>query len=424
MSSQAGAPRPMTLTEKIIARAAGQAAVAPGDEVWAAVDLAAMHDSSGPRRIAGTLERLGGRLWDRDRVVLAVDHFTPAATVRHAEILATTRRWARDAALRHFFDGVGIMHNVLLEEGLALPGTLIVGADSHTVTAGAVGALAVGVGATELATVLATGEIWLRVPPTVLVRFEGALPPYLTARDLAMAVLRDLRADFAIYRAVEFAGPTVESMALDERAVLANQAIEMGAKNGIVPPSGPVLARYGAAAAAAGRPLAGDPGCAYEAIHAFDAAGLPPLVAAPPNVDNVHPVAELGGLPLDRAYLGSCVGGKAHDLRAAARVLRGRRVRIPLQVTPATRRVVEETLEDGTLGALVAAGAVIAAPGCGACAGLHGGLLGPGERCVASVTRNFPGRMGAPSAEIYLASPLTVAASAVTGRLTDPRELL
>jgi 3-isopropylmalate/(R)-2-methylmalate dehydratase large subunit len=414
----------MTLTEKIIARAAGRVAVAPGDEVWAAVDLAAMHDSSGPRRLASTLDRLGGRLWDPDRVVLAIDHFTPAGTPRHAEILATTRRWARQTGLRHFFDSVGIMHNVLLEEGLAAPGILIVGADSHTVTAGAVGALAVGVGATELATVLATGEIWLRVPPTVLVRFEGVLPPHLTARDLAMAVLRDLRADFAIYRAVEFAGPAVDVMPLDERAVLTNQAIEMGAKNGIIPPSGPVLARYGAGAAAAGRPLAGDPGCAYEAVHTFTVGTLPPLVAAPPAVDNVRPVADLAGLPLDRAYLGSCAGGKAHDLREAARVLRGRQVRIPLQVTPATRRVVEETLADGTLHALVAAGAVVAAPGCGACAGLHGGLLGPGERCVASVTRNFPGRMGAPSAEIYLASPLVVAASAVTGRLTDPREVL
>ncbi|MDR7487035.1 MAG: aconitase/3-isopropylmalate dehydratase large subunit family protein [Armatimonadota bacterium] len=414
----------MTLTEKIIARAAGLPSVVPGDEVWASVDLAAMHDSSGPRRIAPTLERLGGRLWDRSRIVLAVDHFTPAANLRHAEILATTRAWAREAGLPHFFDSVGVMHNLLLEQGLAKPGTLIVGADSHTVTAGAIGAVAVGVGATELATVLATGQIWLRVPPTVLIRFDDAMPEYLTARDLAMEVLRELGADFAIYRAVEYAGQAVEALDLDERAVLANQAIEMGAKNGIIPPSGAVLRRFDRDVSTTGLPVAGDPGCAHEAVHTFRLSSVPPLVAAPPDVDRVIPVQEAAGLCLDRAYVGSCVGGKARDLREAARVLRGKRVRIPLTITPATQQVVVETLRDGTLQALIEAGAVIQAPGCGACAGLHSGLLGPKERCVATVTRNYPGRMGDPTAEIYLASPLTVAASALAGRLTDPREVL
>lgn len=414
----------MTLTERIIARAAGAPQVRPGDEVWAAVDLAAMHDSSGPRRIAGTLERLGGRLWDPQRIMLAIDHFAPAANQRHAEIVKLTRDWARERALPHFFDSVGVMHNLLLEEGLAAPGMLIVGADSHTVTAGAAGALAVGVGATELATVLVTGQIWLRVPPTVRFRFDGALPGYLTARDMAMEVLRRWGSDFAIYKAVEFDGPAVEALDLDERAVLANQAIEMGAKNGIVPPSGAVLAQFGAHARAEGRPLAGDPGAPYEAVHEISMAGSAPLVAAPPSVDNVVPAGDLGGVELDRVYIGSCVGGKAADLRAAARVLRGRRTRLPLQITPATRRVMEETLRDGTLQTLLASGAIIQAPGCGACAGLHSGLLGAKERCLGTVTRNVPGRMGDPTAEIYLASPLTAAASAVAGRITDPREFL
>jgi len=414
----------MTLTEQIIARAAGLPAVRPGEEVWAAVDLAAMHDSSGPRRIAGTLERLGGRLWDPSKIVLAIDHFVPAANQRHAQIVKLTRDWARERALPHFFDSVGVMHNLLLEEGLAVPGMLIVGADSHTVTAGAAGALAVGVGATELATVLVTGRIWLRVPPTVLIRFDGPLPTYLTARDMAMEMLRRLRADFAIYKAVEFDGPAVEALDLDERAVLANQAIEMGAKNGIVPPSGAVLAQLGARARAEGRPLAGDRGAAYEAEHHIAMAGSVPLVAVPPDVDNVVPAADLGGVELDRVYIGSCVGGKATDLRAAARILRGRRVRVPLQITPATARGVREALRDGTLQTLLEAGAVLQAPGCGACAGLHSGLLGPRERCLGTVTRNFPGRMGDPTAELYLASPLTAAASAVAGRITDPREFL
>lgn len=419
-----GSAAAMTLTEKIIARAAGRDHVRPGEEVWASVDLAAMHDSSGPRRIAGTLDRLGGRLWDPQKIVLAIDHFAPAASQRHAEIVKLTRDWARDRALPHFFDSVGVMHNLLLEEGLVLPGLLIVGADSHTVTAGAAGALAVGVGATELATVLVTGQIWLRVPPTVLIRFEDALPPYLTARDMAMEVLRRLRADFAIYKAVEFAGPAVEALDLDERAVLANQAIEMGAKNGIVPPSGALLEQWAPRVRAAGLPVSGDGGAAYEVVHSFSMVGSPPLVAAPPSVDNVVPIGDVAGTLLDRVYIGSCVGGKAADLRAAARVLKGRTARLPLQVTPATKRVLEEALRDGTLPTLLEAGAVLQAPGCGACAGLHSGLLGPNERCLSTVTRNFPGRMGDSSAEIYLASPLTAAASAVTGRITDPREFL
>lgn len=418
----AGAP--MTLTEKIIARASGRTHVAPDDEVWAVVDLAAMHDSSGPRRIAGTIEKLGGRLWDLSKIVLAVDHFTPAANQRHAEILSVTRDWARRMSLPHYFDSVGVMHNLLLEQGLAQPGTLIVGADSHTVTAGACGALAIGVGATELATVLVTGQIWLRVPRTVLIRFDGERPHYLTARDLTMAVLQRLRADFAIYRAVEYAGAAVDAMDLDERTVLANQAIEMGAKNGIVPPAGAAVAAAAAGARASGLPTAGDPGSTYEAVHAFEIASVSPLVAAPPNVDHIAPAADVAGLEIDCAYIGSCVGGSARDLRDAARVLRGRRARTALRVTPATQRVVQETVRDGTLQALIDAGAIIQAPGCGACAGLHSGLLGPKERCVATVTRNYPGRMGDPSAEIYLASPLTVAASAVAGRLTDPREFL
>ncbi len=409
----------MTLTERILARAAGRSSVTPGEEVWASVDLAVMHDSSGPRRIGPLLDRLGGRLWDPEKVVLAIDHFSPPATLTHAEIVTLTRAWARERGLPHFFDEQGVLHNLLLEAGLARSGMLVVGADSHTCTAGAIGAVAVGVGATELATVLATGEIWLRVPPTVLVRFEGRLPSYLAARDLAMTVLGSVGADFAIYRAVEYGGDAVVTLPLDERAVLTNQAVEMGAKNGIIapPPDAPRI-RDGSLDLTPTAPEA------CEAVHTFRAGELEPLVALPPRVDRVRPVREIEGLRVDRAYIGSCAGGKATDLKLAARVLRGRRVRVPLVVTPATQAVVRECLADGTLGTLVDAGAVLQAPGCGACAGLHSGLLGPGERCVATVTRNNPGRMGHRSAEIYLASPLTVAASALTGRLTDPREVL
>lgn len=402
----------MTLTERIVARASGRPRVEPGDEVWVRVDLAVMHDSSGPRRLGPLLDELGGTMWDPDRVVLAIDHFIPAATVRHAEILATTRAWARRYGLRHVFDGQGILHNLLLDHGLVLPGMVVAGADSHTLTAGACGAVAVGVGSTEMATILATGEMWVAVPPSVLVEVEGSLPPATSARDITLRILQEFRADFALGRAVEFRGSGLALLPLDERAVLTNQAIEMGAHNALLPPNaGPWSAQAGE-------------GGAFLEVYRVDVSGLRPLVACPPSVDAVRSVADLAGTPIDRAYLGSCAGGKYTDLVMAARVLAGRRVQVPLSVVPATQAAYQRALADGTLETLVRSGATVHAPGCGACAGLHSGLLAPDERCIATVTRNYPGRMGAPTAEIYLASPYTVATSAVRGCITDPAEVL
>jgi 3-isopropylmalate/(R)-2-methylmalate dehydratase large subunit len=414
----------MTLTEQILARASRRRQVGPGDEVWARVDLAVMHDSSGPRRLGPILDELGGRVWDPDRVVLAVDHFTPAATVRHAEILAETRAWARRYDLRHFFDSEGILHTLLVEHGLVLPGTVVAGADSHTLTAGVCGAMAVGVGSTEMAAILATGEMWVSVPPSVLVEISGTLPRWVSARDITMLILKELRADFALGRAIEFRGDTLAALPLDERSVLTNQAIEMGAHNALLPPDEVLRDHLQALgrAASSWEPAPTEEG-EYAELYRFAADGLEPLVACPPAVDAVRPARDLAGVPLDRAYLGSCAGGTYSDLAMAARVLAGRKARIPLTVVPATRAAYLRALADGTLAALVRAGATVHAPGCGACAGLHSGLLASGERCIATVTRNYPGRMGAPTAEIYLASPYTVAASAVRGHIADPSEV-
>ncbi len=414
----------MTLTEQVLARAAARPRVAPGDELWARVDLAVMHDSTGPRRLAGLLDELGGRVWDPDRVVLAIDHFIPAANVRQAEILALTRRWARDHGIRHFFDGQGIMHNLLLEHGLALPGMVVAGADSHTLTAGAHGTVAVGVGSTEMATILATGEMWIAVPPSVLVRLDGAPGPLVSARDVAMLILKELRSDFGLDRAVEFGGDALAALPVEERSVLTNQAIEMGAHNAIIAPD-EALFRHLRALGRDAQPGLEAPRAAgeYAEVYRFHVSALQPLVACPPSVDNVRPAAEVAGTPLDRAYIGSCAGGKYVDLVMAARMLAGRKARIPLTVVPATQAAYLRALGDGTLETLVRAGAVVQAPGCAACAGLHSGLLAPGERCIATVTRNYPGRMGAREAEIYLASPYTVAAAAVKGEIADPREV-
>jgi 3-isopropylmalate/(R)-2-methylmalate dehydratase large subunit len=412
----------MTLTEKIIARAAGVSAVTPGDEVWADVDLVMMNDTSGPRRMAPKLEQLGGQVWDISKVVLATDHFIPAANQRHTDILDRTRHWAEEHRLPHFFDFQGVLHNLVLEKFLALPGMLIAGADSHSVTAGAVGAVAVGISSTELATILATGQIWLRVPATVRITLNGAFSPGVTVRDLAMRILAELGADFGLGHAVEFAGPALASMALEDRSVLSNQSIEMGAENGIVIPDEHLLGEMTVAGVEFSGPLpTSDPDAEIAANHTFEVAGVEPQVACPHAVDNVRDVSEAAGTEIDRVYIGSCVGGRLSDLMMAAEVLGGRRVAVPTLVTPATQQIYQASLENGTLKTLTAAGVIVQAPGCGACAGLLGGVLGPGERCMSTVTRNFRGRMGAPSAEVYLASPYTAAATAVAGHIIDPR---
>lgn len=417
--------RSMTITENIIARAAGLSEVTPGDEVWADVDLVMMNDTSGPRRMAPKLDQLGGEVWDIEKVVLATDHFIPAANMRHAEILDKTRRWANEHQMPHFYDFQGVLHNLILEDFLARPGMLIAGADSHSVTAGAVGAVAVGISSTELATILATGQIWMRVPPTVRIVLEGALPKGVTMRDLSMRILADLGSDFGLNKAVEFTGPALASLSLEDRSVLANQSIEMGAANGIVVPDETLLAELAAADVELPDPVPNsDEDCQIEATHTFDLSALEPQVACPHDVDNVRDVTELTGTKIDQVYVGSCVGGKMSDLMAFAQVLRGRRVKIPTTVTPATQHVYQTCLENGTLKALVEAGVTIQAPGCGACAGLHSGVLGSGERCMATVTRNYRGRMGDPGAEIYLASPYTVGAAAIEGRIADPRGYL
>jgi 3-isopropylmalate/(R)-2-methylmalate dehydratase large subunit len=411
----------MTVTEKIIARAAGLEAVRPGDEVWVRADLAVMNDSSGPRRIAPVIERFGGQLWDPERVVLVSDHFIPASSLRHADILKVTREWAHEKGLKHFYEYDGIMHNILLEKRLARPGTLLVGADSHTVTAGAAGLVAIPIGSNELATVLVTGEVWLRVPESVHIRLNGTLPQGVMARDINFLILGRLKSDFAMYRAVEFSGAVLGSLSLQERSVLSNGGIEMGAKNAIVPADAATWADYDMPP----EPwLEHDPQAEFERVYEFEVADLEPQVATPHHVDNIAGISAVAGEPVTVAHIGSCVGAKLSDMRAAAKVLHGRCVRVPLIVTPATRDGYGEALRDGTLATLIAAGATIQAPGCGPCAAVHMGIMGPGERAIATITRNFRGRMGSTDSEIFLGSPLTVAASAVEGRLADPRPYL
>jgi len=419
-----------TLVEKIAARASGRAGARAGDLITAEVDLCFAHDSSGPRRWAPMLADLGRGLWDPSKVVIASDHYVPAVDAESAAILALTRRFAAEHRVGHFYDMEGIGHMLLAERGLVQPGMLLAGGDSHTPMAGAFGAYAAGYGATDMAAIAATGRTWLQVPSTIRVEWRGALRDGVTAKDMMLFLCRTLGMDNA-FRAVEFGGPTLEAMSMPERLVLTNMAAELGAETGIVAPDATTFAWLSAAGApvadeATARAWASDPDADYEAVHRFDAGALEPMIALPHSPANSVAVAQAEGRAIDQAYIGACVGAKLEDLRMAARVLSGQRVAagVRLLVAPASSRVTQAAAEDGTLATLMAAGATLMPSGCGACAGMGAGLLAEGEVCLSTTNRNFRGRMGHAGAEVYLGSPYSVAAAAVSGRIVDPRTLL
>lgn len=421
----------MTLAEKLIARAAGQAQVRPGEVVTAKVDLAMMHDSGGPRRVAPMLERLQAKLWDPDRVVVISDHYVPAVDAESAGILDLTRKWVKAAGVTKFHDMQGICHVVLPERGHLRPGMFVVGGDSHSPTGGAFGAYMFGVGATEMCGVLVTGEIWLRVPETILLNWTGKLGLGVSAKDMILAMCAKLGMDGGRYQAIQYAGDTIASLSMQERMTLSNMAAELGAQTGLIAPD-KVTRDY---LLSAGVPNAeidietwqGDAAAATVAEqHDFDASTLSPMVAAPHSPANSASVAEYKSVTVDQAYIGACTGAKINDLRMAASVLKGRKVAsgTRLLIAPASARTTAEAAADGTLAALTEAGAILLSSGCGACAGYGAGVLAENETCIASTARNFKGRMGAGSSKVYLGSPYTVAASAIAGRIADPREFL
>ena len=365
------------------------------------------------------------RVKDPERVVIVLDHCVPAASEKYAQNHKEIRELVREQGIDHFFEvGRGICHQVLPEEGFALPGRLIVGSDSHTTTYGALGAFAAGIGRSEAAVIWATGDIWLRVPPTLRIEVSGSIPSGVAAKDLILAIIGKLGADGGLYRAVEFCGSTVRSLSMGGRMTLCNMAAEMGAKIGYVEPDGVTL-RYLARRARHGfEPVFSDADADIDEVIEIDASKLVPQVAKPHTVDNVAPVTEVAGTPIQQAILGTCTNGRVEDLWVAANRLRGRVVhpRVRLLVFPASSQVYAEALRLGLLADLLGAGAVIMNPGCGPCLGAHQGVLAPGEVCLSTANRNFRGRMGCKDAEIYLASPDTVAASALAGCIADPRE--
>jgi len=386
-----------------------------------------IHDSGGPRRVAPILKDLGVGLWDKDKVFLVSDHFVPGDTEEGASILALTRDWARDTGVR-FHDGQGICHVVLPESGQLQPGMFVVGGDSHSPTGGAMGAFMFGIGATEMAGVLATGEIWVKVPETIRIEWTGRLGDGVMAKDIMLALCGRLGMDGGKYQAVEYTGDAIRALSMQERMTLANMAAELGGQTGLVAPDEVTAAflRNVGGEVPDLSDLHSDPDAPVLEHHVFDASSLSPQVAAPHSPANAMPADEAEKTPVSVAYVGACTGAKYEDLQAAARILKGRRLApgVELLVAPSSRRDQDRAAEDGIMAVFEAAGAKVLPNACGICAGYGTHRLGADVTCISSTARNFKGRMGDASSRVWLASPLTVAATAVAGRIVDPREML
>lgn len=416
----------MHALEKILARAAGRESVKTGEIVNCTIDLAGINDLY-LQTLRSFFEMGGIRVYDPDRIVMFLDHYAPASTIAQADNQKQFRQFCHDQKIRHLMDvDQGVCHQVLADRGLVCPGQLLVVTDSHTTTHGAFGAFGTGVGATDLAIVMITGKLWLRVPEVIRIRLDGTLSAGVYAKDVILKIIGGLKADYATYRAVEFTGPALVRFSVSERMTLCNMTTEMGAKTSYIQPDETTEAFLSERVK---RPYAAvftDPGYAYAAEHSYDICGIKPQVAAPSSVDNVSDLAAYAGRPVDQAFIGTCTGGRLEDLAAASRILAGRKVnpRTRLLVVPASKGVFLEAMNRGYVQELVEAGATFVTPGCAACLGTHQGLLASGETCITSSSRNFPGRMGHAKAEIFLASPATVAASALEGRIADPSPYL
>ena len=414
-----------TIAEKIIARAAKEPEVRPGDIVWADVDRAMMDDILGPRiQIAEQLKELGKPVWDPDKVVIISDHYTPPASIHQAEIVKFTREWAADNKIQKYYEFEGPCHQVMAETGNVRPGMIVLGTDSHTCMGGALNAFASGVGSTEMLGILVTGKTWLKVPETVRVLWEGELSANVMAKDISLRTIGTVGHAGATYMSVEYDGQTIRGLPVDERMAITNMAVEMGAKAGLMPFDDITEAYLDSIGVKDYEPYQSDADASFYRTDHFRAEGLMPQVACPHEVDRVTEADNVRDVKIQQAYLGSCTGGRLHDLKTAAAYLKGKKVApgVRLLVSPASRSIWREAGRLGYLDTLAEAGGVIMAPTCGVCVGLHSGLIAAGETCISSSNRNFLGRMGSKEGQIYLGSPLTVAASAAAGSIRAAEE--
>ncbi|MFN2389415.1 MAG: 3-isopropylmalate dehydratase large subunit [Actinomycetota bacterium] len=417
-----------TITEKILARHARRAEVSPGEIVMCDVDLAMANDVTAPAA-ADAFHEMADQVWDRTKIALVASHFAPAKDIASAKLMTRMRRFALEQDIVHFFEAGkgGIEHILLPEEALVLPGQVVIGADSHSCTYGALGCFSTGVGSTDLAAVMATGQIWLRVPESMRISYRGRPGPWIVGKDLILTVIAEIGDDGAHYMAMEHTGDGLRHLSMDSRLTLTNMAIEAGAKSGIIAPDDVTRAYVEGRQADTGRRrpfevLASDPGASYARTIEIDVSAIDPMVARPSLPSRAVPVSEVAGVKVDQVFLGSCTNARIEDLRLAAHVLGERAIAstVRMMVVPATQRVWRQANDEGLLDRFAAAGAAVSTPTCGACLGAHMGVLGPGEVCLSTSNRNYIGRMGDPTAQVYLANPAVAMATALAGEIVHP----
>src|SRR6188472_2251674 len=423
----------MTITEKIIARASYMPSVAPDDVVFVKVDKLMVHDVSGPGVIKVFEEwaKKGVHLekvWNPDKVWVSEDHFVPAADKISANNIMKLTNWTKKFGIkRHYKYGLGqygICHTLSHEEGLVLPGQVYVGGDSHTNTTGAIGAFATGLGHTDIAYVLIKGKIWFKVPHTLLFKLNGRKPAYIMAKDMILHIIADIGIEGANYKSMQFTGDIIKEISMEERLTLTNMSTEAGAKSGIIEPDSVTYDYINKRTTSNYSPIHGDDNAQYLDMYEYEINKLEPTVAKPFSPANISTARELQSIEIDKAYIGSCTGAKLEDLRMSARLLDGKKVKVRTEVLPAAQSIYLKALKEGLVEIFMQAGAVVGPPTCGACCGAHMGVLGKNEICISTTNRNFPGRMGHVESQTYLASPVVVAASAATGKITDPRDLM
>jgi 3-isopropylmalate/(R)-2-methylmalate dehydratase large subunit len=417
----------MTITEKIIADHSGKKEVKPGDLATVKIDLAMANDVTAPLAIKILEKYHIDKVFDPERIALVLSHFVPAKDIKSAQQAKMVRDFAKKHNIKWFFqEGEGIEHTILPEEGLVVPGDLVVGADSHTCTYGALGAFSTGMGSTDIAYAMATGETWLRVPHSMKFIFYGKPSPWVMGKDLILHTIGQIGVDGALYKAMEFEGEAIRHLSMDQRFTITNMAVEAGAKNGIIAPDEKTLQYVSQRAKKPWKVYHSDPDAEYSEIYEWDAGKLEPLVAWPYLPSNVHPVSASTHITIDQAFIGSCTNGRIEDLRIAAKILKGRKVHpyVRCIVIPASKKVYTQALKEGLIDIFLEAGCVVSVSTCGPCLGGHMGILAEGERCISTSNRNFPGRMGHPKSEVYLANPAVVAASAVLGRIAHPEEVV
>jgi len=418
---------PLTISEKILAVHSSQEKVRPGELIEANLDFVLGNDITAPLAIKAFKDSGAEKVFDTERISLIPDHFIPNKDIQSATQAKIMREFAIEQKLVHYYEvgRAGIEHALLPEAGLVLPGDLIIGADSHTCTYGALGAFSCGVGSTDLAAAMITGQLWFKVPPSIKLIFSGNRQPFVRGKDLILYTIGQIGVDGARYKAIEFAGPVIESLPMDDRFTMANMAVEAGAKAGIICPDERTEAYVKKRAKRKYKFYQSDPDAEYEQVHRWDISDLPPQVACPHSPGNVKPVNELSHVKIDQVVIGSCTNGRLGDMSLAAKLLNGRKVasNVRLIVIPATREIYRECLKEGHIQTFMDAEAVVSTPTCGPCLGGYMGILAEGERAISTTNRNFVGRMGHPKSEVYLSSPAVAAASAVLGRIAHPEEI-